>query len=510
MFRVLLAAAVAVAQESYYADYPSYDYGTEAPGTDAPTTIQSSTARPFTTAATTVQATAGEILNDFVATDAPATAAAEEEEEAVDMMGRSLFNGFPQQRNAPVEINSISNLSGELQADQTFKIKWETDITHTNFIFDYVQIIGNYQNTTDWIAITEGNGVGEVTLGSETIDNVVYTTAVIDPWGTNAVYRIRITPSAGVPENEIAASEEIDMQSMTTELTHQPGDIYEGGSGYAGQVLLITDFSNAAYMKIDALDSAGKVTAVKIDFPAGCTGSFRVDTDVDATYVYTDDDIATPHRIIVFTESMFVNAFGGPLKAFHYYISGMGGCITDTANDITVTTDLSYLETVTDSVDGTTTPSNITVNAMWPSDGSYPPVEYTEQHVVWFDTIIQQMTHLGPSVALAAPRVFFTTGSCSVHINIVEETDKSPGWGYQTTYDSNLEMTDLFSNPGTSNAGNEFNFQALPWLNHIGISFRYDTSDSDCLVISSAGNVTYIKLESTKNLSTATNPDPNA
>ena len=131
MFRVLLAAAVAVAQESYYADYPSYDYGTEAPGTDAPTTIQSSTARPFTTAATTVQATAGEILNDFVATDAPA--AAEEEEEVVDMMGRSLFNGFPQQRNAPVEINSISNLSGELQADQTFKIKWETDVTHTKY-----------------------------------------------------------------------------------------------------------------------------------------------------------------------------------------------------------------------------------------------------------------------------------------------------------------------------------------------------------------------------------------
>ena len=92
---------------------------------------------------------------------------------------------------------------------------------------------------------------------------------------------------------------------------------------------------------------------------------------------------------------MFVNAFGGPLKAFHYYISGMGGCITDTANDITVTTDLTYLETITDSVDGNTTPSNITVNAMWPSDGSYPPVEYTEQHVVWFDTIIQQMTHLG-------------------------------------------------------------------------------------------------------------------
>lgn len=507
MFRVLIAAAVAVAQESYYADYPSYDYGTEAPGTDAPTTIQTSTARPFTTAAMTVQATAGEILNDFVATDAPATAAAEEEEEeAVDMMGRSLFNGFPQQRNEPAEMSRISNLSGELQADQTFKIKWENDVTHFNYIFDYVQIIGNYQNTTDWIPITEG----DITMDLETIDNVVYTTAVLTPWDSNAVYRIRIIPSAGDPENEIATAEEIDMQSMTTELTHQPGDIYEGGSGYAGQVLLITDFANAAYMQIDAADSVGKVTAVKIDFPASCTGSFRVDTDVDATYVYTDDDIATPHRIIVFTESMFVNAFGGPLKAFHYYISGMGGCITDADADITVTTDNTYLERITTVVDGTTSPSNITVNAMWPSDGSYPPVEYTEQHVVWFDTIIQQMTHLGPSVALAAPRIMFTTGMCNVHINIVEETDKSPGWGYQTTYDSNLAMTDLFSNPGTSNAGSTFNFQALPWLNHIGISFRYDTSDSNCLVIASAGTITYVQLDSSKNLSTATNPDPNA
>merc|ERR1711970_1613007 len=127
---------------------------------------------------------------------------------------------------------------------------------------------------------------------------------------------------------------------------------------------------------------------------------------------------------------------------------------------------------------------------MWPSDGGYPPVEYTEQHIVWFDTLIQQMTHLGPSTALAAPRISFNTGICSVHVN--------------------LAMTDLFSNPGTTNFGSTFQFQALPWLNHIGISFRYDTSDPDCLVIASAGTVTYLQLDDTKNLSTAVNPDPNA
>jgi hypothetical protein len=514
MFRVLLAAAVAVAQETYgdyYADYPSYDYGTDAPVT----TGAASTARPFTTAAATTQAaptTIVDMMNDFVATDAPATAAAEaeaveEEEEGLEAMGRSLgFNPFGQVRTEPTPIVDINNMSGELLAGGDFKLKWEWEATHDTYLFDYVQLVGNYQNTTDWVSIA----ALDVTMGVETIDSVDYTTALITPWATNAVFRIRVLPSGGTPETEIANYEEIDLQSATSALTHQPGDIYEGGSGFAGQILLITDFTDAAYMKTDGSDTVGRTTVVKVDFPAGCTGSFRVDADVDSTYIYTDDDIATPHRIFVFTEAMFENAFGGPTKAFHYYISGMAGCITDAASDITVVTDLTYLDRQTIVVDGTTTPSNITVNAMWPSDGGYPPVEYTEQHIVWFDTLIQQMTHLGPSTALAAPRISFNTGICSVHINLAEEADKSPGWGFVTTYDANLAMTDLFSNPGTTNFGSTFQFQALPWLNHIGISFRYDTSDPDCLVIASAGTVTYLQLDDTKNLSTAVNPDPNA
>ena len=62
---------------------------------------------------------------------------------------------------------------------------------------------------------------------------------------------------------------EINVQSATTELTHQPGAIYEGNSGFAGQILLINDFTDASYIKTDASDSVGYVTAVKVIFPAG-------------------------------------------------------------------------------------------------------------------------------------------------------------------------------------------------------------------------------------------------
>ena len=76
----------------------------------------------------------------------------------------------------------------------------------------------------------------------------------------------------------------------------------------------------------------------------------------------------------------------------------MNGCVTETTkNDIVVETDLNYITRTSVNVDGTTSPSNVTVTAMWPSDGAYPPVQFTEQHIVWFDTLIQQATHLGKS-----------------------------------------------------------------------------------------------------------------
>ena len=131
-------------------------------------------------------------------------------------------------------------------------------------------------------------------------------------------------------------------------------------------------------------------------FCLGCTyPTFRIDADLDQSYIYTDDSISTPHRIFIFPQTHFSNALGGPVKAFHYYVSNMYGCVTDPENDVTVETDLSYITRASVNVDGTTSPSNVTVTAMWPSDGAYPPVQFTEQHIVWFDTLIQQATHLG-------------------------------------------------------------------------------------------------------------------
>ena len=89
----------------------------------------------------------------------------------------------------------------------------------------------------------------------------------------------------------------------------------------------------------------------------------------------------------------------------------MYGCVTDPENDVTVETDLSYITRASVNVDGTTSPSNVTVTAMWPSDGAYPPVQFTEQHIVWFDTLIQQATHLGKWIKnlLTPPSQNFST-----------------------------------------------------------------------------------------------------
>ena len=85
----------------------------------------------------------------------------------------------------------------------------------------------------------------------------------------------------------------------------------------------------------------------------------------------------------------------GPVKAFRYYVSNMYGCVTDANADITVTTSNEYLTVDTLSANAASTPQNITLNSMWPIGGAYPPTDYAEQHIVWFDELIQGATHLG-------------------------------------------------------------------------------------------------------------------
>jgi len=336
------------------------------------------------------------------------------------------------------------------------------------------------------------------------------TQATFTPGATNTVYRIRVTPQDNDLAVAVANYIEQEVQSATTAVTHQPGTIYEGGSGFAGQVLLVNDFSHASYQRADAGDSVGYVTAVKLTFPAACT-SIRIDANVDNSYIYTDGAITNTHRIFVFPQTHFTNQLSGPVKAFRYYVSNMYGCVTDPAVDVVVTTSNEYLTVDTLTADATTTPQNITLNSMWPIGGAYPPTDYAEQHVVWFDQLIQGATHLGPSVALSAPVIGFTTAPCNVYVSIVGEVDAggngySPGWGYVTTYDSNLSMTDLFSNPGTTNLGSAFVFRALEWLNHIGISIRYSVQDANCQIVQASGTISYIKLNPAYTLTTAVNP----
>ena len=130
-----------------------------------------------------------------------------------------------------------------------------------SYIFDYVTIVGNSENTTDYQTLAG------VTIGLNG-DNT-RTQATFTPGATNTVYKIRVTPQDNDLAGAVANYIEQEVQSATTAVTHQPGTIYEGGSGFAGQVLLVNDFSHASYQRADAGDSVGYVTAVKLTFPAG-------------------------------------------------------------------------------------------------------------------------------------------------------------------------------------------------------------------------------------------------
>jgi len=438
-----------------------------------------------------------------MAMDAVEITEEEEPEEEISFDPRT--SNFLQGRTAVTYVSNINRIDAELQANGDIQLSWDYDATHDAYIFDYVTIVGNSENTTDYQTLAG------VTIGLSG-DNT-RTLATFTPGATNTVYKIRVTPQDNDLVDAVANYVEIEVQSATTEVTHQPGTIYTGGSGFAGQILLVNDFSHASYQRAVVGDSVGYVTAIKLTFPAGC-GNIRIDANVDMNYIYTDAAITETHRIFIFPQTHFTNQMSGPVKAFRYYVSMMNGCVTDPANDITVAVDNSYLTAETLTANAGTTPQNITLNSMWPIGGEYPPKNYAEQHVVWFDQLIQGNTHLGPSVALSAPVIGFTTAPCNVYISIMGELDAggngySPGWGYLTTYDANLDMTDLFSNPGTTNLGSAFNFRALEWMNHIGVSIRYNVEDENCQIVQASGTISYIKLNPAKTLTIAVNPDQN-
>jgi len=280
---------------------------------------------------------------------------------------------------------------------------------------------------------------------------------------------------------------------------HQPGDIYESSGGYSAQVLLPTEFSNANFVPTSSGDSVGYAIAVLVQFPAGCP-TIRVDADVDGNYIYTDPTISDAHRIFVFTETHFSSQFSGPIKAFHYHVSNVayGGCDLNNpanlVNLVVVSVANSYLVRTTESAE-------VDVMATWPSDSAYPPMQYTEQHVVNLTDYVQPATHSGPPRALSAPRVYFSTAGCDITLNV--ERGKSPGWGMLNAFQSTLNMTDLWSNPPTSNTGDHFSLQSKIWLTQVSVTFRYDISVVNCETITSSARITFIELDPAANLSIA-------
>ena len=52
-------------------------------------------------------------------------------------------------------------------------------------------------------------------------------------------------------------------------------------------------------------------------------------------------------------QTHFSNQFSGAIKAFHFYVSGMSNCLTDTST-VAYAIDNSYLTVQTDTVDATT------------------------------------------------------------------------------------------------------------------------------------------------------------
>lgn len=171
--------------------------------------------------------------------------------------------------------------------------------------------------------------------------------------------------------------------------------------------------------------------------------------------------------------------------------------MTDPENTVTVSVANGYLIRTSEAVD-------VDIMAMWPSDSSYPPIEYTEQHVVNLTDLIQPATHIGPSRAITAPRIYFSTSPCDITLNVEDGT--SPGWGMLNVMDANRDMTDLWASTPTSNTGTDFKIQALIWLTQVGITFRYDTSIVGCETITSSATITFLELDPSASLVIAVNP----
>ncbi len=157
-------------------------------------------------------------------------------------------------RSGGTTVNSLYDVQASIGylADgvtDAFIFEWTYDSTHTAYAFQYQELEGNYANVTDYTPFT-GTPVPTVQGG-----RTFYALAQPAP---NKVYRWKIEPTVGV---NYGSATEVLAQSTTTSVIHQAGELYEGGGGFAGQILLPTSFDNSNFVKVDQGAGVGESNA---------------------------------------------------------------------------------------------------------------------------------------------------------------------------------------------------------------------------------------------------------
>lgn len=177
-----------------------------------------------------------------------------------------LEGGRSGARTGGGSVNSLYDVQASLgfladNVTPAFIFTWTYDATHTSYVIEYQELAGNYANVTDYTPF--------VGTTESSINNGVTTFALSQP-APNKVYRWKIEPTVGA---NYGSPTEVLAQSSTTTVVHQPGALYEGGGGFAGQILLPTSFDNANFVKVDsgagvgasaAADSVGYVMGMPV------------------------------------------------------------------------------------------------------------------------------------------------------------------------------------------------------------------------------------------------------
>merc|ERR1711990_641023 len=193
---------------------------------------------------------APEMADDFVVMNEPEVSEEAEEVTEGDAAGLGRLNmdqfWFPVGKNedagTPVYVAPVSRLEGELLADGDIQLSWDVNAAHAGgYTFEFQIIEGNYESTTEYASLAG------VVMGYNS-DNTK-ATATFTPGALKTVYRIRVV--ALDASDNASDGQTINVQSATNEVDHQPGTIYTGNSGFAGQILLPTDFTHASYVKTD-------------------------------------------------------------------------------------------------------------------------------------------------------------------------------------------------------------------------------------------------------------------